>query len=198
MSQNLSDGAAFLSVRVPIWSLNHLKIGSQYGPYFKVARSLQCLETAQPNLEHFNILHKRCLAKLDHVRVNIALLQVNFSQQKNCESLEITFYPLLDRQQGWAGLSALSRRNSPTLRSESLLALTILNPLELIHESRLPSFKCETLLFQIGSLSRDLVAKWKDIVTREEEREDTEEGGKEEGGGGREVKVYSRKDLYPL
>ena len=42
------------------------------------------------------------------------------------------------------------------------------------------------------------MAKWKDIVTREEEREDTEEGGKEEGGGGREVKVYSRKDLYPL
>ena len=65
-------------------------------------------------------------------------------------------------------------------------------------DCQVPSFKCETLLFQIGSLSRDLVAKWKDIVTREEEREDTEEGGKEEGGGGREVKVYSRKDLYPL
>ena len=42
-------------------------------------------------------------------------------------------------------------------------------------------------MFQIGSLSRDLVAKWKDIVTREEEREETEEGGREEGGGGREV-----------
>ena len=139
MSQNLSDGATLLSVRVLIWSLNHLKIGSQYGPYFKVARSLQCLETAQPDLEHLNILQKRCLAKLDHVRVNIALLQVNIFQQKNC--LENIFYLLLGRQQGWAGLSALSRRNSPTLRSESLLAVTILNPLELIHESRLPSAK---------------------------------------------------------
>ena len=45
----------------------------------------------------------------------------------------------------------------------------------------------KTFLFQIGSLSRDLVAKWKDIVTREEEREETEEGAREEGGGGREV-----------
>ena len=56
VSRHLSDGATFLSVN---WSLNHLKIGSQCGPYFKVARSLQCLETAQPNLEHFNILQKK-------------------------------------------------------------------------------------------------------------------------------------------
>ena len=50
-------------------------------------------------------------------------------------------------------------------------------------------------LFQIGSLSRDLVAKWKDIVTREEEREELEEGVREEGGGGREVNILQR--IFP-
>lgn len=51
------------------------------------------------------------------------------------------------------------------------------------------------MFLQIGSLSRDLVAKWKDIVTREEEREETEEGGREEGGGGREVNTIQAPNL---
>ena len=50
---------------------------------------------------------------------------------------------------------------------------------------------CKTYLPQIGSQSRDLVAKWKDIVTKEEETEEVEEGGREEEGGGREVTNFT-------
>ena len=50
---------------------------------------------------------------------------------------------------------------------------------------------CKTCLPQIGSQSRDLVAKWKDIVTKEEETEEVEEGGREEEGGAREVTNFT-------
>ena len=36
-----------------------------------------------------------------------------------------------------------------------------------------------------------MVAKWKDIVTKEEETEEVEEGGREEEGGGREVTNFT-------
>ena len=79
---------------------------------------LSDFNTYLTTFNHLRFILHRCLAKLDHVRVNIALLQVKFYYHfyftflKKHLSTPLLFY----RPQEWGGLSAHSRRSSLTQR----------------------------------------------------------------------------------